>query len=208
MSIKRFVPSAGLAIGTTTVIGLFMAAMIAAEFTPQEKSVALGFEINPVEPDIEIRLDRTPPKLTQRVETPPPPPMIAREKTGKPAEKIASVTGAIPVFEPPKIDNRVFEISLSDTDAQPLVRIAPIMPPKAQKSGHCNVRFDVSPEGAPFNINATYCSQKIFQAATVKSVQRWKYKPKIVKNRAVSRTGVESMISFRLTDEHGQIIPE
>ena len=43
MSIKRFVPSAGFAIGATTALDLFMAAMIATEFQPQEKGETLGF---------------------------------------------------------------------------------------------------------------------------------------------------------------------
>jgi len=100
------------------------------------------------------------------------------------------------------------KIAVSDRDAQPLVRIPPIMPPRAEKSGHCRVRFDVSPEGAPFNVITTYCTSKVFDRASTKSVQKWKYNPKIVDGRPVSRTGVESKITFRLTDERGKIIPE
>ena len=82
------------------------------------------------------------------------------------------------------------------------------MPPRAEKSGHCKVRFDVSPEGAPFNVQATYCTQSLFERASIKSVQKWKYNPKIVDGRAVARSGVESKITFKLTDERGRMIPE
>jgi protein TonB len=70
------------------------------------------------------------------------------------------------------------------------------------------VRFDVSAEGAPFNVQATYCTQSLFERATVKSVQRWKFNPKIVNNRPVAMRGVENKVSYRLTDERGNIIPE
>ena len=208
MSIKRFVPSAGFAIGATTALGLFMAAMIATEFQPQEKGETLGFEINPVVEDIEEVFDREPPKLTQRVKTPPPPPTIERVIADKPTERIATLDGRIPTFDPPKLESQIFTIAVSDRDAQPLVRIPPNMPPRAEKSGHCNVRFDVSPDGAPFNVSATYCTQKVFESATVKSVQKWKYNPKVVNGRNVSRIGVENKVTYRLNDERGNLIPE
>jgi len=88
------------------------------------------------------------------------------------------------------------------------VRIPPIMPPRAEKSGHCKVRFDVSPEGQPFNVVTTFCTQSVFKRPSTKSVQKWKYNPKIVDGRATARKGVETKITFRLADERGNIIPE
>ena len=76
MSVKRLAPSAVLAIGVTALIGLGMAAMIKSEFTPQEKSEKLTFEINPVPDDILPTQDRLMPEQVRRVETPPPPPKI------------------------------------------------------------------------------------------------------------------------------------
>ena len=144
----------------------------------------------------------------KKVVTPPPPPQIERQQASKPAEAIASLEGAIPEFEAPKIDRSNFKIQVSDRDAQPLVRIPPIMPPRAEKSGHCKVRFDVSPEGAPFNVVSTFCTQRLFERASIKSVQKWKYNPKIVDGRPTSRSGVETKITFRLADERGNVIPE
>ena len=67
---------------------------------------------------------------------------------------------------------------------------------------------DGSPVGAPFNVITTFCTQRLFERATIKSVQRWKYNPKIVDGRAVARNGVENKVTYRLTDERGRIIPE
>lgn len=193
-------------------VGLFLAmrALIAKEFQPQDKAETASFEINPKVEDIkvierEIKVDKI-----QRVDTPPPPPQIERAQADKPTEKIASLEGAIPEFEAPKIDSQNFKITVSDRDAQPLVRIPPIFPPRfsqGDNSGYCTVRFDVSPEGAPFNVQTLVCTSSQLKSATVKSVQKWKYNPKIVDGRAVSRTGVESKIRFDLADERGRVLP-
>ncbi len=192
----------------TVALFVLMTVLISAEFKPQEKLKAASFEINPKVEDIKVIERETVVDRVQKVVTPPPPPMIERAQADKPTEAIASLSGAIPEFETPTIDRSSFKIAVSDRDAQPLVRIPPIMPTRAEKSGHCNVKFDVSPEGAPFNVVATYCTQSLFERASTKSVTKWKYNPKIVDGRSVSRSGVESKITFRLTDERGNIIPE
>ena len=200
----------GIPLAALVTVGLFvlMMVLIAEEFKPQEKLANASFEINPQVEDIKVIKRETKVDQVKKVITPPPPPTIERQQAAKPTERIASLEGAIPEFEAPKIDRQNFKIQVSDRDAQPLVRIPPIMPPRAERSGHCKVRFDVSPEGAPFNVVATYCSQKLFERSSIKSVQKWKYNPKIVDGRSVSRSGVESKITFRLTDERGKIIPE
>lgn len=200
----------GFPVAALVTIGLFllMMTLIAEEFKPQEKLATASFDINPTVEDIKVIKRDTKVKQVKKVVTPPPPPTIERQQAAKPQERIASLEGAIPDFEAPKIDRKNFKIAVSDRDAQPLVRIPPIMPPRAEKSGHCRVKFDVSPEGAPFNVTTTFCTQRLFERATIKSVQRWKYNPKIVDGRAVARNGVENKVTYRLTDERGRIIPE
>jgi protein TonB len=191
-------------------VGLFMLMkfLISGQFKLNAKEESISFEINPVVEDVQIVKRETKITKIKKVVTPPPPPQIERQQAAKPTEAIASIEGAIPEFEAPKIDRQNFKIQVSDRDAQPLVRIPPIMPPRAERSGHCKMRFDVSPEGQPFNVQAVSCSQSLFSRASSKSVTKWKYNPKIVDGRAVSRTGVETKITFRLADERGNIIPE
>lgn len=208
MSFKRLVPSAGLAVGVTCLITLGMAAMIKQDFTPEEKAEGLILDINPMQIDIPAPPEREQPQQVKRVETPPPPPIIERTKSPKPTEPIVDETGGIPIFKTPKIDPTDYIITVSDRNVEPLVRIAPIMPPRADKSGHCNVRFNVSAQGMPYDVQATYCTQSLFERATVKSVSKWKYRPKIVNGRAVAMTGVENIVRYRLTDERGNVIPE
>ncbi len=208
MSIKRIMPSAVLAIGVTTAIGLFMAAMIATEFVPQEKHVTLSYEINPQVEDIETPPDREQPKAFDRVETPPPPPSIERAESGLPDIELTVLDGDIPDFIPPIIDPGDFIIQVADGDPQPIFRGTPMMPPRAQRSGHCLVRFNVSAKGAPYNIKTTYCTQSLFERATIKSVEGWKFKPKITNGLPVAMSGLRNKVTYRLTDERGNIIPE
>jgi len=200
-----FIPVAAF---VTISLFVLMMTLIAEEFKPQDKLDTASFEINPKVEDIKVIQREVKVDKVKKVVTPPPPPTIERAKADKPTERIASLEGAIPAFEAPKIDRGNFKIAVSDRDAQPLVRIPPIMPTRAEKSGHCRVKFDVSPEGAPFNVVTTFCTQSLFERATIKSVQKWKFNPKIQDGRAVSRSGVETKVSYRLADERGKIIPE
>ena len=199
-----------LAAVLTVLLFLAMRALISKDFVPQDKAETASFEINPKVDDIKVVEREQKIDQVRKVTTPPPPPQIERAKADKPTEKIASIEGAIPEFEAPKIDAGNFKIAVSDRDAQPLVRIPPVFPPRfaqGNNSGYCKVRFDVSPEGQPFNVATTVCTSRLLERATVKNVQKWKYNPKIVDGRSVSRSGVETKIRFDLQDERGKVLP-
>ncbi|MBL4853850.1 MAG: energy transducer TonB [Robiginitomaculum sp.] len=206
--IVRWILGAGLAAFVTFLLFIAMMLLIKGKFVLAEKPEKLSFEINAKIEDPKVTRKDIKVAKVRRVETPPPPPTIERQQAAQPTVAIASLEGAIPDFKTPKLDRQNFKIAVSDRDAQPLVRIPPIMPPRAEKSGHCKVKFDVSPQGQPFNVTATYCSSSVFKRASTKSVEKWKYNPKIVDGRSVSRAGVESQITFQLTDERGNLIPE
>lgn len=202
-----FIPLAAI---VTFMLFNLMMALIAGEFEAQKKYGAANFEINPTVEDIKVLRRETTVQQVKKVITPPPPPMIERQQATQPTEAIASLDGAIPEFEAPKIDRGNFKIQVSDRDAQPLVRIPPVTPPRfleGDNSGYCEMRFDVSPEGQPFNVVAKRCTSSILERASIKNVQKWKYNPKIVEGRAVARTGVQTRIKFNLKDERGRILP-
>lgn len=195
----------------TVVLFLLMTSLISEEFVPEDKLDLDTFEINPKVEDLKLLERETTVTEIKKIETPPPPPQIERQKADRPSEPIAVVEGAIPEFEAPTIDRSQFQITVSDRDAQPLVRLQPAIPPRALDrglSGHCLMRFDVSPEGQPFNINATRCSNSMFERNSIRAVERWKYNPKIQDGRPVGRTGVETKITFQVLDDRGNVLPE
>lgn len=192
----------------TVGLGLAMMHMIDAKFEAQEKLAAIQMDINPVviEPPIIQTIER-PDKFVQ-VETPPPPPTDRDFDRPQPDEPIATAPTAIPTIVKPTLDPADFVIAVTDRDAQPISRIEPNMPPRANKSGHCMMRFDVSTAGKPFNVMATYCSGDIFRRASIKAVQGWTYHPKIQNGQAIARKGVVTKMGFNLLDERGKPIPE
>lgn len=192
----------------TVVLFVLMMSLISEEFKPQDKLDLNSFEINPKVEDVQILERETNITEIKKIETPPPPPQIERAKADRPAEPISQMEGAVPEFEAPEIDRSQFKITVSDRDAQPLVRIGPQVPPNIEKSGHCQMRFSVSPEGLPFDVEATYCTERVIERSSIKAVQRWKYNPKIQDGRPVGRVGVETKISYQISDDRGNLIPE
>lgn len=207
----RWILGIPLALFLTFVLFVTMMAMISKEWQAQDKVATAKFEVNPTVEDIQVVERQTVIDQVKRVQTPPPPPQIERQQASQPSEPIATLQGAVPKFEPPRIKRESFKITVSDRDAQPLFRAPPIMPPRfleGSHSGHCRVRFDVSPEGSPFNIVNTYCTSRILERATIKSVEKWKFAPKVVDGRPVSMAGVENRVAYVLTNEKGKPFPE
>jgi len=202
----------GLSIPMAAIITLGLAvtmtALIAVEFVPQEKNQPLQASINPVVEDIKPDTRIEAPKLMKDIEMPPPPPTTgSTEATSVIVEPVTVENVELDFdFKKSKIlQNVTLNI---DSDYQPILRVPPAMPRRADRSGHCNVRFDVSPQGHPFNIEAIYCSQTLFSRNTVKSVAKWKFRPKMQNGQPVTVKGVENTVLFQLTDERGNIIPE
>ena len=211
-SLVRFLFAGPIALIITVALFLFMIFLISDDFEAKEKAEALDFEINPQAEEIERR-SRTVERATRSrdVQTPPPAPRIETAAATQPREAIATVTGAVPEFEKPKLDAKSFKIVVSDRDAQPLVRMAGKVPDRALrdgKSGHCKMRFDVNTSGAPFNINAYFCTHSMFERESIRATSKFKYRPKIVEGQPVEMRGVETKITYRVTDERGNILPE
>lgn len=198
----------GAGLVTLGLLG-FMTALIAEEFEPQDRIELAAFEINAKPEETPLLINRAPPQLLERIEVPPPPPSVDIPVTDRPIEPVARAENPDNVFDPkPYIVPTVFVITPADADPTPLVRVPPIMPPRANRSGHCRVSFDIGPDGKPYNVRALACSQSLFERAAIRSVGKWVYRPKIENGLPVTRTGLETVIRFRLTDEYGGLIPE
>ena len=207
-TLTRFVASVPGAIIITAGLGLTMANLVKVSFTPESKVEIAAFDINPAVEDLPVPPKEPDIKKYVKVETPPAPPILTRDPTAIPTEPIATFDEAVPDFDTPPIDRNVINIAITDRDAKPLVRVKPVMPLRAQKSGHCTVRFDVSPAASRIILLSLIAVKTCSSGPPLKSVERWKYQPKIQSGVAVSRSGVESKITFALNDDNGRPIPE
>lgn len=195
----------GIPIAALVTIGLFllMTRLIFTEGAPPENDAEdLQFTINDEVTDISARRRDTTIEDVQQVDPPPPPPQIDRQRAEQPSEGLATVMGAIPDFAAPQLNSDSVSFSVSDRDAQPLVRIEPQYPMRALErgiEGTCFARFDVSPDGTPTNIQITRCDSALFESAAQRAVERWRYNPKVENGVPVARRGVETRFDFRLS---------
>ncbi|WP_300528176.1 energy transducer TonB [Maricaulis sp.] len=168
-----------------------------------EESDALRISINDEVAEVEARRRDTTIDDVDQVDPPPPPPQIERQAAEQPTEGLDTIVGQIPEFDAPQLASDSVSFSVSDRDAQPLVRIEPQYPPRAAErgvEGTCAVRFDVTPDGTPTNVQILTCSSSMFERASIRAVERWRYNPKIEDGIPVARRGVETQFNFQLAD--------
>lgn len=106
------------------------------------------------------------------------------------------------------IEFNVIRAAEPTRDAEPCVRVPPMMPTEAHRSGHCKMAFNISRSGEAIDIRADECTEQIFCEASLASVQRWIYYPKLEFGETEIRLGVESKVSFQLKNMAGAVIPE
>lgn len=207
MEMKRYLASGLGAFAVTLGLGLVMTALIKLPYQEQvEKNERLIYEINPdFEEVVEIEnIDRPELKI---VIPPPPAPVLSIVNSELPQEVFDGFDELIPKIENPNIDINITGFNY-DQVGGPIVRVPPIMPTRASKSGHCEMVFDVNAEGVTYNIRATSCSQHLFMKASIKSVQKWKYRASINNGHSAGFKGVKTIITFILNDDQGNQIPE
>jgi protein TonB len=62
------------------------------------------------------------------------------------------------------------------------------------------LEYDVTPDGTTTNIRVVDSTNSCLNSAAVKSVERWKFQPKIVENKAEPRRGVQTAVTFELAE--------
>lgn len=139
----------------------------------------------------------------EEVTPPPPPPAIERARSDAPTESMSTIVGGLPEFDRPQLAGGDISFNVSDRDAQPLVRIPPNYPVRAQErglEGRCEVTFDVTPEGTPTNVRILTCSNSVFERDTIRAVERWRYEPRIQDGVAQWRRGVVTHFDYTLNN--------
>jgi protein TonB len=183
----------------TALLFLFMSAMIRQEVRLADAEDAININITA---QIEDSALNNAQKEFKRptLDAPPPPPPAVNDPSNRPA--LDGVRAEIPQIDANLNIGTGFN---PDRDAQPLVRIPPQFPDRCQGRASSEevvvVQFDVTPDGQTTNIEAIDSTNSCFNRAATRSVERWKYQPKIVDNEAQWRRGVVTQIKFQLAEE-------
>jgi len=199
-SIVRLVIGFPAAALVTVVLFLVMGALIRQQAEVQlteDKSVSINItrQIEDTQTNVEQEFQRP------TLDTPPPPPPAVNDTTFRPT--VSGQIGELPDFSNTNLD--IGSGFNPDRDAQPLVRVPPQYPQNCQSRASNNeyvvVQFDVTPEGTVVNPQVIDSSNSCFHRAATRSVERWKYRPKIVDEQAQPRYGVQTTIRFQLAEE-------
>lgn len=208
-SLTSYIGLAGAATVVTAVLFGLMSSLISDDFKPKDKLTLAVFEINAKPDDLVLIDGPKKPERPDQVDIPPAPPVIDVVKADQPSVPIFNPNGPNDIFSSkPVITKTVFKVGPSDQSVSPIVRTPPIMPPRATRSGHCKIGFDISPGGQPVNVKASYCTHNTFVRPAIRSVEEWTYRAKIQDGLPVAQLGMETIIRFHLTDDQGVTIPE
>ena len=92
---------------------------------------------------------------------------------------------------------------VSDGEYLPIVKVAPIYPPRAAQrglEGYVVVQYIVTTTGATRDVTVIESSSTLFERAAIESAQKYKYKPRIIDGTPVEVAGVTTRIEFVLED--------
>lgn len=187
------VPAAAI---VTSVLFLMMAFLIRQQAKLDEDTGDVSINITAQIEDTDV--NRTKNFKRPTLDTPPPPPPAVNDPSNRPNLDGSRV--AIPALD---VNLKIGTGFNPDRDAQPLVRIPAQYPERcmdrAKDKESVLVEFDVTPDGTTTNIRVVDSTNSCLNSAATRSVERWKYQPKIVENKAEWRRGVQTTITFELT---------
>lgn len=89
-------------------------------------------------------------------------------------------------------------------DARPITRVPPLYPERCMRGAEdmetVHMRFDVTGQGATENIEVIESSSRCLNSPAINAVERWIYRPKLIDGAPARRDGVETLITFYLSD--------
>ncbi len=80
-------------------------------------------------------------------------------------------------------------------------RVPPVMAPIAAQSGHCKLEVLVGEDGGAEKVDIKSCTDNVFEQETLMSAKRWQFR------KDLAGKTIPQDMTFRLTDENGDIIP-
>jgi len=93
-------------------------------------------------------------------------------------------------------------MSSGDGEYLPIVKVAPIYPRRVQTrgiTGYCIVEYTVTKSGSIRDPIPVDCSPSgVFERASVKAAEKFKYKPRVVDGEAIEVAGVQNKFTYEL----------
>ena len=180
-------------------IGLFylMQALVDRDYKQQDAKARKIADIIVPDKVIETNLKEVKPEKVEDPEEPPPDlePIDFDTDIDMNVANTAPTTG---------INLKLSSSGMSSGDGEylPIVKVAPIYPRRAQTrgiSGYCIVEYTVTKTGSIRDPQAVDCQPSgIFESASVKAAEKFKYKPRVVDGEPIEVAGVQNKFTYEL----------
>mgnify|MGYP001087980988 CR=1 FL=1 len=184
--------------------GIFvgMKLMLDEEVSPiaqAESPRVLKVDMAPEKDDLEI--ERRPATMPDLPSPPPPPAKFAATASDIQLDPIVFTGGAPePLGRTPLKNFIPNPVAIGDRVAQPVTQPLPDYPMRALErgiSGTCEVRFDLTPQGKPYNV-VPDCSNSVFEQSAKRAVSRTDFLPQIRNGQALEQKNMIFPLVYKI----------
>jgi protein TonB len=186
-------------VAVPVAVGLFfvMQSLIDREYEQEEvKSRKIADIVQPNE-EIEVNVKEVKPEKVEDPEEPPP----EMQPLEFDMDMDVDVVNLAPTA---KVNVSINSSGMSSGDGEylPIVKVAPIYPRRAQTrgiTGYCIVEYVVTKTGSIRDPQPVDCQpQGVFERASLKAAEKFKYKPRVVDGEPIEVAGVQNKFTYEL----------
>jgi len=196
-SSARLISSAALALPVAIALFFVMLSLVDRDWEQPDTKNRKVAEIITPEDTLETNLAEAKPEKVDDPEEPPPDlePIQFETQTDMNVANTAPMTGV-------NLNLNSSGMSSGDGEYLPIVKVAPIYPRRAQTrgiTGYCIVEYTVTKTGSIRDPFAVDCQPKgIFERASLKASEKFKYKPRVVDGEPIEVAGVQNKFTYEL----------
>jgi protein TonB len=196
-SIVRVIIAALVAVPVAVGLFFVMQSLIDREYEQEEVKSRKIADIVVPNKDIEVNVKEAKPEKVEDPEEPPP----EMQPLEFDMDMDVDVVNLAPTA---KVDVSINSSGMSSGDGEylPIVKVAPIYPRRAQTrgiTGYCIVEYIVTKTGSIRDPQAVDCQpQGVFESASLKAAEKFKYKPRVVDGEPIEVAGVQNKFTYEL----------
>ena len=196
-SSARLISSAALALPVAIALFFVMLSLVDRDWEQPDTKNRKVAEIITPEDTLETNLAEAKPEKVDDPEEPPPDlePIQFETQIDMNVANTAPMTGV-------NLNLNSSGMSSGDGEYLPIVKVAPIYPRRAQTrgiTGYCIVEYTVTKTGSIRHPFAVDCQPKgIFERASLKASEKFKYKPRVVDGEPIEVAGVQNKFTYEL----------
>lgn len=207
MNFARVGIAAALGVVVTLLLLFLMHSLVNTKFVPPDETTEIKIaDIRMPKHEIETRMTEAKPEKPPEAELPPPD--IPEPTFDAPSTTMTGLNMTAPTFQAEIAVNIGTGFS-GDGEYLPIVKVAPEYPNNAASrgiEGFCVVEFTVTTTGTTRDVRAvdTDCITKdgrpttVFNRASIRAAERFKYRPKVVDGEPIEVPGVRNRFVYEL----------